>query len=87
MLALFINGYLLLSFLFGEMGMLNSLKLKRTRAQLRQEIGSIRRNNETLADRVKALRGDPDTIESIARSQLGLVREGELVYEFYENAP
>lgn len=83
--ALFASGYLLLSFLFGQMGMLNALKLKRTHAQIRQEIVFLKKENEGLTGKIEALKSDPHYIESLARNRLGLVKEGELIYEFYDS--
>jgi cell division protein FtsB len=83
-IAFFVSGYLLLSFLFGEMGMLNSLKLKRTHTHVQKEIASLKRENEVLARKIEALKSDPHYIESLARNQLGLAKEGELIYEFYD---
>lgn len=82
--ASFVSGYLLLSFLFGEMGMINSLKMKKTHAQIQGEIVSLKKENEALTRKIEALRSDPDYIESLARNQLGLAKEGELIYEFYD---
>lgn len=83
--ALFASGYLLLSFLFGQMGTLNALKLKRTHAQIREEIVFLKRENEGLTGKIEALKSDPLYIENLARTQLGLVKEGELIYEFYDS--
>ncbi|HZR46500.1 MAG TPA: septum formation initiator family protein [Candidatus Manganitrophaceae bacterium] len=82
--AFFLSGYLLLSFLFGEMGMVNSLKMKRTYAQIQEEILSLKRENEALTHKIEALKSDPHYIESLARNQLGMAKEGELIYEFYD---
>ena len=84
-ISFFVSGYLLLSFLFGQMGMLNSLKLKRTYAQIRQEIVFLKKENEKLTGKIEALKSDPHYIESLARNQLGLSKEGELIYEFYDS--
>jgi cell division protein FtsB len=82
--ALFVSGYLFLSFFFGEMGMLKALKLKRTYAQVQQEIVSLKKENEALTLKIEALKSDPYYIEGLARNQLGLAKEGELIYEFFE---
>ena len=62
--------------------------LPRYRA-LRQELSEVQAANERLrrevADltrEVAGLRGEPDTIERIARDELGMVREGEIVFQF-----
>jgi len=83
-IALFMNGYLFLSLLFGEMGLLKFIKMKQTYAQIRRENRALQEENEKLTRRIEMLKTDPDTIEQIARDRLGLVKEGELIYEFYE---
>ncbi len=82
--ALFIGGYFILSFFFGEMGMLKSIKMKETYGHLRGEIESLQEENRKLAITIEALKSDPFYIEMIARDQLGLVREGEIIYGFYK---
>ena len=82
--ALFINGYLLLSFFFGEMGLVKFIKMKQTYAQSLKENGDLQEENKKLSRRIKMLKTDPDTIEQIARDRLGLAKEKELIYEFYD---
>lgn len=83
-IALVVSGYLLLSLLFGEMGLLKFIKMKQTYAQARKENRELQQENEKLTRRIEMLKTDPDTIEQIARDRLGLVKEGELIYEFYD---
>lgn len=83
-IALVVNGYLLLSLLFGEMGLLKFIKMKQTYAQARKENRELQQENEKLTRRIEMLKTDPDTIEQIARDRLGLAKEGELIYEFYD---
>ena len=82
--VLFINGYLFFSFFFGDMGLFKAVKMKRQYSRLQAEIASLRQENDAMAKRVEALRTDPLYIEELARGQLGMAREGELVYEFYD---
>ena len=49
--------------------------LKRDNGQLREEVLTLERETN-------ALRTDPATLESIARDELGMVREGEIVIQF-----
>lgn len=83
-LLTFINGYLLLSFFFGEMGMLKVIKMTRERSHLTESIQSLQRENAVLTQRVVALKTDPHTIEVLARDRLGLAKEGDLIYEFFD---
>ena len=84
-LLLFVNAYLLLSFFFGEMGTLKVIKMTRERAHLREGIQSLQQGNDALSRRIAALKTDPHTIEALARNRLGLAKEGELIYEFYDH--
>ena len=79
-LAAFFLFKLVLSFAFGEMGIMTFLDLHRMRRTLQQEITELRRDNDRLTDQVRALRSDPVYIEALAREQLGLVRPGEQVF-------
>jgi len=62
--------------------------LPRYRA-LRQELSEVRSTNDRLrrevADiqrEIEGLKGEPDAIERIARDELGMVRSGEIVFQF-----
>ena len=68
-----------------EMGTLNLIRMKRQYNRLQAETQSIRQENQILSRRIEALKTDPAAIESLARDQLGLAKEGELVYEFYDH--
>lgn len=52
-------------------------EVRRENERLRREVGALRRE-------VRALRTDPRAIERIARDELGMVREGELIFQFPE---
>lgn len=86
-LLLFINFYLILSSLFGEMGLINALQLKKTYVEIRHEVESLDNENELLLAQIDALRNDPRSIERLAREQLGLAKEGELIYLFFDSEP
>jgi len=84
LIGIFINIYLLLSFLFGEMGHFNAAKIRHVYQKVQAEVVSLETENQDLARRIEALQHDDATIEQIARLRLGLVKPGELVYEFFE---
>jgi cell division protein FtsB len=55
------------------------------------ELGSVERENleilreiEALRARVKTLRDDPAAVERLARDDLGMVRQSEVVFQFSE---
>jgi cell division protein FtsB len=64
--------------------------LPRYRA-LRDELAEVQRVNERMREEVRhlshdarALRADERAIERVARDELGMVREGEIVFQFPE---
>jgi cell division protein FtsB len=86
--AAVITGYFAFLLVFSERGLVKFWEVVRTHRQLAQEIQRLQDKNEGLRQRAQALRSDPDTIEEIARRELGLVKKGELIYQFRkENEP
>ena len=66
----------------GNRGLVRVYHMHQTRASLVREITELRASNAALAEEVRVLRTDPGRIEAIAREELGLVKPGEIVYEF-----
>ena len=58
--------------------------LEAKREEIRRENERLRREVRALRREVAALRSDPGTVERIARDELGMVREGELIFQFSE---
>jgi cell division protein FtsB len=74
---------LVFSFFFGEMGFFHFSKMKKALAQSQKEIDLLAVENQQLLREIEGFRTDPFYVESIARERLGLVKKGEIVYEFY----
>ena len=68
--------------LFGERGILHMLNLSSQKAVLAQELVEIETQNEKLRVEIAALKNDRRYIERIARTELGMVRDDELVFQF-----
>ena len=73
---------LVVASIVGNRGLLRLYHMQQTRAALEREIEQLTAANAALAEEVRALRNDPGRVEAIAREDLGLVKPGELVYEF-----
>lgn len=84
LIGIAINVYLLLSFFFGEMGQIKVTKIRGVYQKIQTEVLSLKLENKQLASRIEALQYDNASIERLARLRLGLVKPGELVYEFFE---
>ena len=68
--------------------MLDEQGLPRYRA-LKEELAEVEAGNDRLGRdvqrfgrEVRALKNDPSAIERIARDELGMVREGEIIFQF-----
>jgi cell division protein FtsB len=66
----------------GNRGLVRLYQMHRDRAVLEREIEHLSATNAALTEEVRLLKADPARIEGIAREELGLVKPGELVYEF-----
>ncbi len=73
---------LVVASVIGNRSLLRVYQLHRDHENLTREIEQLNAANAVLADEVRALRSDPTRVESIARDELGLVKPGELVFEF-----
>jgi cell division protein FtsB len=75
-------GLLLFLSLFGDRGLLQLYEMGRVKAHLERQIEALQQENASLRQEVEAMRRYPSRSEEIARRDLGLVRPGEIVYEF-----
>ena len=72
--------------LFGDKGVVHTLKMSRYKAELESRLAELKRENEHLREEIDALRNDHRRIERIARQELGMVKEDELIYQFPESS-
>ena len=80
---------ILLSFLilgiftfFGEKGILHLFRLKKEVARIKEKNSKLEEENQKLREEVKRLQSDKRYIEEIARKELGMVKEEEIIYQF-----
>ena len=64
---------------FGERGLLNNMALRQRNANRQVANDELSAQNETLTEDIRRLREDPSAVEELARRQLGLIRDGELL--------
>jgi len=67
---------------FGDKGILHLLRLQKELARIREMNIKIEEENQKLKEEVKRLQSDKRYIEEIARKELGMVKEGEIIYQF-----
>ena len=68
--------------LFGEKGVVKIIQLRRERDRILSEVRWIQQENKRLKDEVRRLREDPNYLESVARRDLGLIKENEILFIF-----
>ena len=76
---LFAATVLLVNGLFGERGLMDTIRARRAYSMAARDLDQLKRDNEALRERARLLRTDPATIESVARGELGLMRPGEIL--------
>jgi cell division protein FtsB len=68
--------------LVGDRGLVRLYQMHQEKTTLEGEVESLAATIDQLKDEARALRSDAATIEAIAREELGLVKPGELVFQF-----
>ena len=58
------------------------LRLNSQKADLLAEVAAVEQQSTALREEIQSLHSDRRTIERIARTELGMVRDDELVFQF-----
>ena len=67
---------------FGDKGILHLLRLQKELDRIKEVNVKIEDENRKLKEEVRRLHDEKRYIEEIARKELGLVKEGEIIYQF-----
>jgi cell division protein FtsB len=70
--------------IFDEAGLPRYRLLKRELREIEGDNERLRREVHRLQREVRAVRTDPQAIERIARDELGMIRDDEIVFQFPE---
>ena len=83
-LLLILISFLILGFLtfFGEKGILHLLRLQKELDRIKETNTKMEEENQKLKEEVRRLQYEKRYIEEIARKELGMVKEGEIIYQF-----
>jgi cell division protein FtsB len=68
--------------IFNELGVPRYRALSRELVRVEEENERLAREVKDLKQETELLRNDPRAIERLARDELGMVREGEVVFQF-----
>ena len=77
---IFASVVVLVNALVGQGGFAESLGARHEYAAALARLSAMQRENAALAARVRSLTSDPQTIEGVARRDLGMIRSGEVVF-------
>ncbi len=64
--------------IFGPRGHLEMERLEEDNQSLRRQKEAVEAEIEQVMQEIESLKTDPDTIEKIAREELGLIKDGEI---------
>ena len=67
---------------FGEQGIFHLFRLQKELARIKDKNSKLEEENQKLKEEVKRLQSDKRYVEEIARKELGMVKEGEIIYQF-----
>jgi cell division protein FtsB len=67
---------------FGDKGILYLLRLRKDLARIQEANIKMEAENRKLREEVRRLQHEKRYIEEIARKELGMVKEGEIIYQF-----
>ena len=84
---LFLGCLLFLDALVGEKGLVENLKARQQFQAIERSLGRLKDDNARLSKEVELLRKDPETIEGIARRELGLMKPGEKLFIIKDAEP
>jgi cell division protein FtsB len=67
---------------FGDQGILHLFRLQKELARIKETNTKLEGEKRKLNEEVRKLRYEKRYIEEIARKELGMVKEGEIIYRF-----
>lgn len=76
-------GIILLMFayaIFGSRGVLRIIQADKQKNELQLRLADLQQQQQQLRDEIERLQKDKNYWEQLARTKLGMVREGELIY-------
>jgi len=72
--------YLVISLIFGDLGLLRYTELNKKKATLERQIKEMEKGNKQLNSEVQLLKKDPFYLEKYAREEFGLAKPDEYIF-------
>lgn len=79
--ALFL-GIIVAWLVFGEKGLVHLYRMEKERQAHMEKIQTLENENKKLLEEINRMRNDREYIESVARRELGLIKDNEILYRF-----
>ena len=83
----FVTVVLIVDGLIGDKGLIDTLRARRQHQALAAALAQKRQENSRLREDIRRLKEDPGAIEALARQDLGLMREGEVLFVIRDVTP
>jgi cell division protein FtsB len=74
--------FLLISLIFGDLGLLKYKNLYKKKVRLEAQIKEIEQDNKQLKSQITSIKEDPYYKEKHAREDYGLAKQGELIFQY-----
>jgi cell division protein FtsB len=71
---------------FGDKGIFHLFGLQKELARVNERVMKMEQENNKLKEEVRRLQQEKRYIEEIARKELGMVKKGEIIYQFDSQA-
>jgi cell division protein FtsB len=68
--------------IFGGRGLMQIYHLKEERDRVHTANARLREENQKITQQIQRLRNQKEEVEKLAREELGLVKKGEIIYQF-----
>jgi cell division protein FtsB len=81
-LSFLVFFYLIISLIFGDMGLIKYMELNKKRAELENQIKQIEIENKNLRSDIRKLKEDPFYMEKHAREDFNLARPDEYIFRY-----
>jgi cell division protein FtsB len=81
LLGLCVSGMILFA-VFGGRGLMQIYQLKEESKRIQGTNARLQEENRKLTEKINRLRNSKEEVEKVARDELGLVKKGEIVYQF-----
>jgi cell division protein FtsB len=76
----FVTVVLVVDALIGDKGLIDTFRARRQHDALAAALADKRQENSRLREDIRRLKEDPGAIEALARQDLGLIRQGEVLF-------